>query len=446
MALPNILYIHSHDTGRYIQPYGHAVPTPTLQKLAGQGVLFRQAFCAGPTCSPSRAALLTGQYPHQNGMYGLAHIGFSLNDYGKHLLHTLRKSGYRSALSGIQHIAHGPTAAQVIGYDEHLAPPAKAHEGAVRFLESAPRQPFFLSVGFFETHLPFPAAGPEDSPDHCLPPAPLPDTPQTRGDMAGFKASARSLDMKIAMVLDALDRAKLADNTLVICTTDHGLALPRMKCNLTDSGIGVMLLMRGPGGFAGGKVVDSLVSHVDVFPTICDLIGIAPPPWLEGVSLMPIIRGKQETVREEIHAEINYHVCYEPTRCVRTARYKYIKRFDDRKRPLLPNTDKSLSKQLWLDGGWNRRDPGHEALYDLLFDPNEMKDLCGDPDASAILRDMQGRLRRWMERTNDPLLKGPVPAPKGARMCYRDGVHVQDEPMWLVGEDGRGWEDPPRPA
>ena len=75
---PNILYLNSHDTGRYVQPYGTAVPTPNIQWLADQGVMFRNAFCAAPSCSGSRAALLTGSYCHNNGMMGLAHRGFSL--------------------------------------------------------------------------------------------------------------------------------------------------------------------------------------------------------------------------------------------------------------------------------------------------------------------------------------------------------------------------------
>jgi N-sulfoglucosamine sulfohydrolase len=79
-SLPNVLYLHSHDTGRYVQPYGHPVPTPNIQRLADQGVLFRRAFCAAPTCSASRACLLTGQYGHNNGMMGLAHRGWSLNE------------------------------------------------------------------------------------------------------------------------------------------------------------------------------------------------------------------------------------------------------------------------------------------------------------------------------------------------------------------------------
>ncbi len=105
---PNIVYIHSHDSGRYLQPYGHSVPTPHLQRLASEGVLFRQAFSAAPTCSPSRAALLTGQYAHQNGMLGLAHRGFSLNDYSRHLVHTLGSAGYQSVLAGLQHVAANP--------------------------------------------------------------------------------------------------------------------------------------------------------------------------------------------------------------------------------------------------------------------------------------------------------------------------------------------------
>ena len=95
MDQPHILYLHSHDTGRYVQPYGHQVPTPNIQALADQGVLFRQAFCAAPTCSASRACLLTGQYGHSNGMLGLAHRGWSLHDYRQHIVHVLRDAGYR---------------------------------------------------------------------------------------------------------------------------------------------------------------------------------------------------------------------------------------------------------------------------------------------------------------------------------------------------------------
>src|ERR1700676_90282 len=112
-AKPNIIYLHSHDSGRYLQPFGHAVPTPNLQRLSSEGVLFRRSFSAAPTCSPSRSALLTGQCPHRNGMLGLAHRGFSMHDYKRHIVHTLRDAGYVSVLAGLQHVAPKP---EMIGY------------------------------------------------------------------------------------------------------------------------------------------------------------------------------------------------------------------------------------------------------------------------------------------------------------------------------------------
>src|SRR5665811_1616277 len=104
---PNILYLHSHDTGRYIQPYGYGLRSPNLQRLAETGVTFRQAFCAAPTCSPSRASLLTGQSAHSSGMLGLAHRGFRLNDPSQHLAATLRDAGYETVLAGVQHVTSG---------------------------------------------------------------------------------------------------------------------------------------------------------------------------------------------------------------------------------------------------------------------------------------------------------------------------------------------------
>ncbi|MEA2347743.1 MAG: N-sulfoglucosamine sulfohydrolase, partial [Thermoleophilaceae bacterium] len=155
---PNIIYLHSHDTGRYVQPYGYPVVMPNTQRLADQGVLFRQAFCAVPTCSGSRACLLTGQYGHSNGMQGLAHRGWSLNDYTHHMVHTLRKAGYHSTLIGEQHISKEP---DVIGYDRVVkVDTTRVHDvapTAIELLREARRdhEPFFFSIGFFETHREF---------------------------------------------------------------------------------------------------------------------------------------------------------------------------------------------------------------------------------------------------------------------------------------------------
>jgi len=430
---PNILYIHSHDTGRYIQPYGHAVPTPALQRLAEEGVLFRQNFCINPTCSPSRACLLTGSYPHENGMIGLAHRRFSLNDYSQHIVHTLKAAGYVTALAGTQHVASkqgDKEPWEVIGYDRSFGKHSgDGHAGALEFLADPPDDPFFLAVGFGQTHREFPPLETcPDDPRYCLPPAPLPDTPETRVDMARYKASARILDRKIGDVLDALERSGKAANTLVICTTDHGIAFPRMKCNLQDSGIGVLLIMRGPGGFDEGKVVDAMTSHLDIFPTVCELAQIEPPSWLRGKSLLPLVREGADEIHNELFFEVNYHAAYEPTRAVRTSRWKYIKRFSGRTGPVLCNCDDGESKTVWLDAGWRDADMHEEALFDLCFDPNETNNLVGSTAHEGQLADMRGRLQRWMEETNDPLLDGRIHAPAGARVNDVDGQSPGEKP------------------
>ena len=426
---PNVLYLHSHDTGRYIQPYGYAIPTPNLQKLAEQGVIFRQAFCGNPTCSASRAVFVTGQCAHSSGMIGLAHRGFALKDYNQHLCHTMRAAGYDTTLIGVQHVANSERKSK-IGYNndikvqsqnvKHIAPAAE------EFLGNAPKTPFFLSVGFSETHRVFHEPGPSEDVRYCRPPAPIADTPETRSDMAGFMASARILDGGMGRVLDALEANGLAENTLVICTTDHGIAFPGMKCNLTDHGIGIMLMMRGPGGFSGGRAIDAMVGHIDIYPTLCDLLDIKPPDWLQGKSMIPLINGEADEINEELFSEVTYHAAYEPMRAVRTKRWKYIRRFGGRGKPVLPNCDDSPSKELWLKNGWADRILAPEELYDLVLDPNETRSLAGDPACADALIEMRGRMDRWMKDTDDPLLKGPVPAPSGTRVNDPDGVSPRE--------------------
>ena len=153
----------------------------------------------------------------------------------------------------MQHIAKDPA---TIGYDQVTNVPGNHVEDvaplAAAFLAKRPAAPF-LNVGFFETHREFRAPGPKEDARFCLPPAPIPDTPQTRADIAAFKASARVLDEGVGVVLKALEANGLAENTLVISTTDHGVSFPAMKCNLTDHGMGVSLIMRGPGRILRGQ-------------------------------------------------------------------------------------------------------------------------------------------------------------------------------------------------
>ena len=418
---PNILYLNSHDTGRYVQPYGHSVPTPNIQWLADQGVLFRNAFCAAPSCSGSRAALLTGSYCHQNGMMGLAHRGFAMYEPRQHIVRTLHDAGYHTEMIGEQHVSVSP---DTLGYDvvhnvsdsmvQSVAP------AAIEALSGGIEEPFFMSVGFFETHRSFFAPSSVHDRVYSLPPPFLPDTPEIREDVAAYKASARSLDQGVGAVLNTLNETGLDRNTLVICTTDHGLAFPTAKASVLDRGIGVMLIMRGP-GMPPGSARDELVSQLDIFPTICEVAGIELPDWLQGRSLVGLAAGTEEGgTRTEIFSELTYHAAYEPQRAIRTERFKYVRRFDDYPFPVLPNCDDSPSKDAYLERGWASRPVARERLHDLFFNPGEGRNSIDDPAYADVLADLRERLERWMVQTDDPLLNGPVPAPAGAQINRQD--------------------------
>ncbi len=240
--------------------------------------------------------------------------------------------------------------------------------------------------------------------------------------MASFKASARSLDQGVGAVLNALDEHDLADDTIVILTTDHGLAFPGAKATLTDRGLGVLLIMRGPGGFHGGRVSDSLVSQIDLYPTICELVGIERPDFLQGRSLMPLLRKETPEVNDAIFAEMTFHAAYEPQRAIRTRRWKYIRRFGDRRTPVLANIDDGPSKDLLVDHGLADRPVPEEALHDLMFDPQEAHNLVGDPSRAEVLDDMRARLAA---------LDGGDRRPAAARAGRAAAGHVRE----LAGRD-----------
>ncbi len=435
----NIIYIHTHDSGRFIQPYGHAVPTPNLMKLAEEGVLFRQCYSCAPTCSPSRAALLTGMSPHATGMMGLTHRGFALKDPTQHLAHHLKENGYATALCGMKHvIARGQehdlgyeqvlrgteTAAELTGIYRDMAEDEANARRVAEYLSEPKDKPFFLSFGMTCTHFPLPEPAEDIHPNYVQVPPPLPDAPEIRKDMAGYLTLARHADKCIGIVLEALAENGLEDDTLVFFTTDHGIAFPLMKCNLYDHGLGVSLIVRFPQGQFAGQAVDSLVSHLDIYPTLCELAGIEAPDWLEGSSLLPRVKGEADSIRSEIFGEVTYHAAYEPMRAIRTDRYKYIRHFDDYDKVVLPNMDNSRSKRFLLEHGLaDRKHNPSEMLFDLNFDPHECNNLAADSDHAEIKADLEQRLFAWMKNTNDPLLEGPAPLPIDGYTDPQDGLH-----------------------
>jgi N-sulfoglucosamine sulfohydrolase len=440
-ARPNLVLIHSHDCGRAIQPYGWPVSTPHLLAFAQQGVLFRHAHCTAPTCGPSRASLMTGEYPHQCGMFGLpGRQGWQLNDPARHLVHVLNDAGYLTALAGVQHeVNHADLSP--LNYQRLLdSRPQKGEhypetlDRVEEFLTEQTitpnRRPFFLSVGFDEPHRnnlarPEIGVGKESArfsktryydPDkldwrYTAPPPWLPDTPAMRRDTASLHEGVRVLDEYVGRLLGMLHHRGLDETTLVILTTDHGLEFTGGKKTLREQGTGVFLMLRGPGGFAGGKVVESLVSHLDLAPTLLEVAGLPPCSWHQGKSLVPLAADPTATLRDAVFTEQNYHGPLEALRAIRTPRYRYVLRQDP------------VGHRLRHDGptcpimesyGAYDQPTGPEELFDLYLDPMEHHNLATDPACAVLKAELRARLETWMRETSDVFPTGhfpPIPQP-----------------------------------
>ena len=429
----NIIYMHTHDSGRYLSPYGYAIPTPHIMEFARQATLFRHCYCAGPTCSPSRAGLLTGYCCHQNGMQGLASRGWSLNNYEHHLANYLGKHGFTTALCGIQHEAPDY---HMIGYHEIVgsqdfsmdktedsmedwdyANTREARDYLKRQAKGADK-PFFLSMGWFNTHREYPKAKKDINPNYLSVPAPLYDCSVNRADMADYCQSAKVVDECFAQIMECLSETGLRENTIIIMTTDHGIAFPKMKCTLYDTGIGVAYMMDYPNNPRRGEATDLLMSQLDVFPTLCDLVGVEIPEWVAGHSLVPFMEGKTEKIRDEIFSEVTYHAAYEPKRCVRTERYKLIRLYDYHNGYVPANIDEALSKDFLVENGYLNKKRVKEYLFDLWLDPYERDNLVDNSEYAEVYNDLSVRLENWMKRTDDPILKygSRVPKPHGAKV------------------------------
>ncbi|OBB20881.1 sulfatase [Mycolicibacterium setense] len=406
----NLLIVHWHDLGRYLGAYGHAdVASPHLDQLAAEGVLFTRAHATAPLCSPSRGSLFTGRYPQSNGLVGLTHHGWEYRAGVRTLPHILAENGWHTALFGMQHETSYPANLGYHEYDVSNSFCEYVVEKATAWLADAPREPFLLTAGFFETHRPYPRdryeardAASVEVPDY------LPDTGEVREDLAEFYGSIAVADAKVGELLDALAAAGLDENTWVVFMTDHGPALPRAKSTLYDAGTGIALIVRPPRGWAGGVPhrYDELFSGVDLLPTLLDLLGVDIPDDIEGLSHASNLTAtatETSEIRSEVYTTKTYHDSFDPIRAVRTKGYSYIENYAARPLLDLPwDIADSPPGRLLGDKVLTPR-PGRE-LYDLVADPTERHNLLG-PDATdkaeAIADDLALLLNDWRQKTLD---------------------------------------------
>lgn len=427
---PNVLLIHSHDLGRYLSCYGKDVETPNIDALAENGALFENHFVTAPQCSPSRGSLLTGLHPHVNGLMGLAHEDWELSEEITALPEYLKQAGYESHMFGLQHVSDDPRS---IGYEYihsegNLIPPSdpeihevnRAKEVAETFevfLEKESyNEPFFASVGVFELHrievnehFGFDDGRYDVSdPDEVTPLPYLPDSEKIREDIAEMEGMLTALDDAVGQIMEALTSTGLAENTVVIFTTEHGIAFPRAKGCCYDPGIEAALIMRHPGEIDGGTRYDELLSNVDVVPTILDLVDEVDPDDVAGRSFLPLMTDQEYLPRNSVFAEMTWHDRYNPVRAVRTPEYKYIRNFWHLPDVYLSNdtfvskAGREVREEFYADHR------PYEELYSLQEDPHEQTNLADSEEYEPIRTELEDELFEWMKRTDDPLLDGPV--------------------------------------
>ena len=335
-------------------------------------------------------------------------------------MHYLNICGYETTLFGIQHEIPLKDMDELKYSRIYRYPGSYSVEWdlynsqkAAEYLLERKEKPFFLSMGLWSAHRPYPEISGDINPNCVLPPHPLPDLAVSREDMAGFITSVQAADKCIGIVMDALERSGLENETVVIFTTDHGIAFPKMKCSLYDTGTGVSLIIKYPGNKMKGRALDCLVSQIDIFPTLCDIPGLRKPDWLQGCSMLPLLEGSSERIRDEVFSEVTYHAAYEPMRSIRTERYKLIKYFGEFCGNIPANIDGCPSKTFLINHGFLEEEREKEMLFDLYMDPAERTNLINNDRYREVYMQLARRLEQWMKDTNDPLLSGKAPKPEG---------------------------------
>lgn len=431
---PNILFLLADDWGwPNAGGYGDTViNVPTFDSLAQAGMLFTNAFCASPSCSPSRAAMLTGQYPHRleagSQLWGTLPKKFAT------YTSLLRKAGY---FVGSFHKGYAPANIHAGGYQYN--PAGKKQESFAAFLEKLkPGQPFCFWYGSHDPHRGYKKGSGKQSgmnPEKVQVPAWLPDTSVVRNDLLDYYYEVQRFDRHCREVLSLLKKKGLLKNTIVVISGDNGKPFPRAKANLYDGGTHIPLAIAWPGKIKAGSVCEKFVNLADLAPTFLECAGLPVPNEMTGQSLLPVLLGQPgQKKRDKVFLEIERHayarkgnVGY-PMRAIRTKDFLYIRNFEPERWPAgdpefvysvgpFGNCDPSPSKDfilshrsLYVDH--NEALPTYfqlafgkrpkEELYDLKKDPKQLHNVADEEKYHMILLAFRQQLQNWMWKTDDP--------------------------------------------
>ncbi len=430
---PNILFALADDWGQEASIYGTPViKTPTFDRIAKQGLLFNRAYVSSPSCTPSRAAIMTGQYHWR--LESAANLHSVFLDKFKTFPEMLAKSGYQI---GHQSKAWGPGRAET----RNRKPTGPRFKSFAEFMKKRDRdKPFFYWLGTSDPHRGYKLNSGKNSGmdlSKIKVPGYFPDSETVRGDIADYFFEVQRFDTLVGRALKQLEEAGELENTLIVMSGDHGMPFPRCKSNLYDSGTCVPLAICWPKGIKRvNQKLNEFVSMTDLAPTFLEVAGIKIPENMTGRTLTDlfvnestktkdrsfVLVGKERHVPSQEKPDMGGY----PSRAIRTEKYMFIRNYrPDRWPNGTPNFEKAT-----LRGGWysdtdnsptktymieNReRDQLHqklyrcsfakrpaEELYDMAKDPYQLNNITADPKYAKVKAKLAAKLDAELKKTGD---------------------------------------------
>lgn len=424
----NILLLLADDWSYpHAGAYGdRVVKTPTFDRLAREGTLFTNAYCAAPSCTPSRAAMLTGLAPHQLAEGGQlwSRLPKKFDVYPD----LLEANGYAV---GHTRKGWGPGDFKAGGHERNPAGPQFA--SFAEFYKTVPKdKPFCFWFGSQDPHRPYDKdAGLKSgmNPKDVVVPGFLPDTPEVRRDLLDYYFEVERLDREAGEIIAQLERDGRLNDTVIVMTSDNGMPFPRAKANLYDGGTRVPLAVRWPGHAKSNVTLNEFVTLTDLAPTFLEAAGVPTPSAMTGRSLLPLLAGRKQVGREQVFVERERHANVRkgdlsyPARAVRTAEFLYIRNLRPDRWPAgdpeyyfavgpFGDIDGSPSKELLLTRRNDKligryfylatdKRPAEE-LYDLKKDPAQLVNVAERVEYATAKRKLHALLDKWMRETGDP--------------------------------------------
>ena len=451
---PNILFVISDDQSwQDAGAYGAThVSTPAFDRIARDGILFRNSFCASPSCTPSRSAVLMGRHMWQQEQAGVLYGAMppKIPLY----THLLEDSGYFTGYTGkgwapgewnALGATRNPCGREYnsLKYPEPVRrgiDPADYSANFQQFLKDKPKEtPFCFWFGCKEPHRIYDRGSGlrlgKKLEDAKVPPY-LPDTPQVRSDLLDYYLEIEWYDQQLAKALKILEAEGSLDNTLIVVTSDNGMPFPRAKVSLYDAGVHMPLAIRWGNRLKAGSTNDTLVSHTDFAPTFLEAAGLPIPAGIAGQSLLPLLGGGTLHQRDAIYCGMERHVMARPNgagypmRSIRTKDFLYIRNFTPDRWPTggdFPSSnntphgdiDGAPTKDILFDAATRAKFPEQvalclnkrpaEELYELISDADQMRNLAADPRYVAQRDQLRARLETYLRQSGDPRIQGNDP-------------------------------------